>query len=501
MKKNMGGSIRKLLVPAPMTGFKNDLRDTRQYYTVEDPAHIFDILLQRNFTALQRSNQSIFATGPFADNLGLHGEHNDFFEALLSGSVDPTAYDHAYPHFQGELSPFFTALKSKVQDHHTTFVWEYGPDQFIDTFRKTRESTACGPSSLHMSHFKAATERRAIAGVHAFFIWAAFQFGFSYDRWEVSWHCMLQKMQDPYVDKLRIIQLFEGDFNAGLKYFLGKLLMQHITQQEFTDPETYGSRTGKSATEALITLQTLFSHSIVWTKPMAMMFNDAAGCYDRIPLVLAELAAVGSGCTRPMMRCHTEVQKRMKHYIRTAAGVSQGYIAFHATNSVNSDTLGRLILLGIIGGIGQGGGGGPILWLLVSIIMIKALRKLCRGAELHHVLGWYRYMLWLVSYVDDNTLLKTFPLGTTPDIVFAAMIKMMSHWNRLLQITGGDLCLEKCKISVLAWNTTNYWGHSNISNVTQFPGNVKMKSELDPLQGTVTLDRIEPTLGERILGV
>ena len=450
---------------------------------------------------LQRSKQSIFSSGPFAAKLGHHGENTEFFDQLLQGLDDATQYDEAYPHYQGELAPFIESLKTQVQENDTPFMWTFETNDFITTFRKTRESTACGPSSLHMSHFRAATERTKIAEVHAFFIWAAFQFGFSYDRWEVSWHCMLQKMKEPYVDKLRIIQLFEGDFNAGLKYFLGKLLMQHITRQNYIDTETYGSRVGKSATEALITLQTLFAHNAIWHKTVSMMFNDAAGCFDRIPLVLAELAAVGSGCERSVMRCHTLTQQNMKHYVRTAAGVSNGYIKFNLQMIVTVIATGMTIFQGIIGGIGQGGGGGPILWLMISVILIRALRKLCTGAEMNHVLGWFRYMLWLVSYVDDNTLVKTFALGTTSTAVFQEMQVMMSHWHRLLQITGGDLCLDKCKVSVLSWHHNNCWGLPTACTIDQFPGEVMMNSELDPLQGALNLERIEPWVGERILGV
>ena len=45
--------------------------------------------------------------------------------------------------------------------------------------------------------------------LHAFFMWAAFKLGFTYERWEQFWHCMIKK-------------LFEGDINTGLKYLTGK---------------------------------------------------------------------------------------------------------------------------------------------------------------------------------------------------------------------------------------------------------------------------------------
>ena len=99
-----------------------------------------------------------------------------------------------------------------------------------------------------MSHWKAALEREPIMRVHAFYIWAAFQFGFSYERWEVLWHCMLQKKELPYSQKMRIIQLFEGNFNGALKFLMGRHLMWYITKQGIVNAATYGSRLGKTTT-------------------------------------------------------------------------------------------------------------------------------------------------------------------------------------------------------------------------------------------------------------
>ena len=56
-----------------------------------------------------------------------------------------------------------------------------------------------------MSFWKAGIEMEELAITHAFFIWAAFELGFAYDRWQVSWHCMLQKKKEPYYHKMRII--------------------------------------------------------------------------------------------------------------------------------------------------------------------------------------------------------------------------------------------------------------------------------------------------------
>jgi hypothetical protein len=112
-----------------------------------------------------------------------------------------------------ELDEFITALGQPTDSNGNAisdFTWSFGMKEFRKTFRKNRESTACGPSGLNMSYWKACAEDDDIAMVQAFFIEKAFQFGFSYPRWQTSWHCMLKKDDKPYIHRLQITQLFKG---------------------------------------------------------------------------------------------------------------------------------------------------------------------------------------------------------------------------------------------------------------------------------------------------
>ena len=139
---------------------------------------------------------------------------------------------------------------------------------------------------------------------------------------------MIQKTNMPIYEKLRIVQLFEGDFNGALKYFIGKLLMQHTTTEGLHDLETYGSRKGKTAAEALIALQLLYDNARIWKHIVGIIFNDAAGCYDRIPPQLGDIALRRLGRPRSVAHAHTQAQRNMAHYIRIAAGVSKASIIF-----------------------------------------------------------------------------------------------------------------------------------------------------------------------------
>ena len=294
MKPGQFGTLRSLLVPRPVVGLKNNLKDPRTYTEVNDTDMINDLLLRRNYKHLLLSKASMFTRGSMLDKVGWYGEEDGINE-LLEGVIDCREVSKEYPEFGQEGEEFLRALRMKdnrEEENNEPFTWTYGVKEFTDTFNHTKETTACGPSGLHMSHWKAACERKRIARVHAFLIWAAFEFGFTYKRWGQSWHCMIQKLKHPIIQKLRIVQLFEEDFNAGLKYLLGRRLMQHMNETDTHDPETFGSRTGKTAPEALLNLQLLFDHCRLWKTPVGCMFNDAVGCYDRIVPTICEISMI-----------------------------------------------------------------------------------------------------------------------------------------------------------------------------------------------------------------
>ena len=503
LKSDNMGTLRKLMVPAPVTGFKNDVKDPRLYTTIHDSKTMFNLLLKRNYNHLRQSKESMFAKGPILEKCGWYGEE-DGMEKILEGMLNVKELALAYPEFGQEGEAFLNALRYKKDNDGKKvepFSWTFGIDEFMAVFNKTNESTACGPSGLHMSHWKAACERPKIARVHAFFMWAAFEYGFTYKRWEQSWHCMIQKLKDPLLPKLRIVQLFEGDFNAGLKFLIGKKMMNHMNTQGLHDPETYGSRSGKTAPEALINLQLLSDHNRTWNIPYAIIFNDAIGCYDRIVPTLCELAMRARGCPKGIAQCHTNTQKRMVHRIRIASGISEGVIRFAVTNMTVIIGKSIEVIQGKIGGIGQGGGAGPLSWIAVIDVMLEAYRSLCPGAMALDPLQLYTICYWMISYVDDNTIVTSFKQDELQQDILMTVRKNLASWRRLLQLTGGDIDIEKSKWSVMRWKYDKAWGVPALEDTRDFPGDLKMEHDDD---GNITyqkMGRLEPSEAERVLGV
>ena len=502
LKKNNDGTLRSLMVPAPVTGIKNNVKDPRLYTSITESNTIFNILLKRNYRHLLQSNESMFTNGPILDQVGWYG-NEEGMEKILRGLLSAETMGDHYPQYGQEGVEFLRALRYKTNnvEEIETFTWKFGVEEYMKVFNKTKEATACGPSGLHMSHWKAACERPAIARVHAFFMWAAFEMGFTYERWENSWHCMIKKLQQPLLPKLRIVQLFEGDFNAGLKYLIGKKLMKHMNDKDLHDPETFGSRTGKTAPEALTNLQLLFDHNRIWRLPTAILFNDANGCYDRIVPTLCEMAMRARGCPKGIAKCHTLTQKGMKHRIRIATGVSKGLITFDETEEQVNDGQNIVTLKGKTGRIGQGGGAGPMAWIAVIDIMLEAYRKLCPGALSEDPLMLYTICYWLISYVDDNTIVIGFNDNTTQTEILNTLEKNLGSWRRLLQLTGGDIDVAKSKWCAMRWTYCKNWGTEKIETAKDFKGKIGMENTEGGERTTQYLGRLEPNQAERVLGV
>ena len=122
--------------------------------------------------------------------------------------------------------------------------WTYGAEEFRATFSKKSENTACGPSGVTMPYYKIFCEDDELAEFHANFICLPFQYRFSLDRWQQSIQFMLLILKVPLWEKLRIIQLMEGNFNGGLKYLFATKMMTYADIKGTSSDFTYGGQYG-----------------------------------------------------------------------------------------------------------------------------------------------------------------------------------------------------------------------------------------------------------------
>ena len=416
---------------------------------------VFETILEQNAKMLLKSTNGITARGIMKEKIGSAASNETFIEALLEGNLNAEELASHYPEYESEAKEMIIQMQQDVRS--SPMEWKFGSEEYRQLFNHTREATSCGPSGLHMSHWKAATESDEITYVHATMIWAAFAMGITYDRWNLSFHSMLKKLQKPYVHKLRIIQLFEGDMNGGLKYLFGRIFMKKLVKDKVLDPNAYGSIPGRDPLEALKVLQYLYENHRIMKKDLVVVFNDAAGCYDRIRPNQAEICARRVGCATSLAKTHTSLQMNMTHHVKTSAGVSKGNIKFEDTNKneiiieKHDDYNERK---GNIGGVGQGGGASPIDWLVILLTLLNAFKAFSDGARLIDPQGLFGGIIPVISFVDDNSITSSIPSEMSIEQIFEKTGKEMLHWKKLLNTTGGDLAVHKCTVTLMKWK----WG-------------------------------------------
>ena len=215
---------------------------------------------------------------------------------------------------------------------------------------------------------------------------------------------------------------------------------------------------------------------------MITLFNDAAGCYDRMRHNLTTITTRRMGCPKEFALCHARVQNQMKHFVKTKAGVSKEY--FQASALLN------------IGGLGQGNGGGPISWHSHMEPLLQAYAQDNPGFSFTDPTSTLSFLQWIVGFVDDNSLNITFRDDQTIKEALKIAQAALSSWKQLLQLTGGDLALEKCVYSVMGW--VQQKGREALGSVKDFPGSIA----IDTNTGTpTTIKIIEAWDAERILGI
>ncbi len=104
-----------------------------------------------------------------------------------------------------------------------------------------------------MGHWVTAAFLDDLSEIHVLFINIANKFKIVYDRWAVTFHCMLQKEFRPFIHRLHIIQLFEADFNAVQKILLARQRMRHTE----THAMNSRSRPGRRAQDPIMINQFL----------------------------------------------------------------------------------------------------------------------------------------------------------------------------------------------------------------------------------------------------
>jgi len=261
-------------------------------------------------------------------------------------------------------------------------------------WQKARETTSSSPSGVHFGHYIAGIEDMVIAKLNRLMATIPMLTGISPTRWRTTLNVMLEKMAgNCWVEKLRIIMLFEADFNNNNKW-LGKAVMAQAESNQALAEEQYGSRKGKAAGIQCLNKRLFYDYIRATCQPAALCSNDAKSCYNRIILIIAALCLCRLGAPIKATESMITTLAQLRHHVRSAFGnseISQGQDEWAEP----------------VAGIGQGNGAGPQIWAAVSTPLFEILREEGFVAMFICALSKTQRSMAGFAFVDDTDLIVT----------------------------------------------------------------------------------------------
>jgi hypothetical protein len=197
-------------------------------------------------------------------------------------------------------------------------------EDFNKCVKRWKETTSTSPSGRHLGHYKTAILDDEVAQLHVDMINFSITYGIAPEGWTRSVTPLIEKQEGmPLFTRLRVIHLFEADYNLFLKIIHGRRMIKNGERNNAMNDQQHGSRPRRITIDALLLAR--FEKDLIQQLKMnsAHMDNDATGWYDRIIVSLGMIACQRLGMPLSAIRTQAECLRLMKYAIKHAYGVSE----------------------------------------------------------------------------------------------------------------------------------------------------------------------------------
>ena len=458
---------------------------------LSDSKEVEEHLLQRNWSQLRQAANTPFADGDLGDLLHFDGT-GELGDKIVHGE-DISDLDG-----QSDIvMRYLQGMAVKDKSILNTVKVDISMDEYKNFWKNKRETTVTSPFGLHIGHYRSALGVTAtdILEVHLKMLLMPFRFAMVPRRWANTLQILLEKDKGtPWSNRLRIIELFDAQVNAGLQIIFGQRMVANAMKFNQLHPSTYGSIPHRTAQDAV--LEKTISMDIMRIKKTngAIFDCDAKGCYDRIIAALQSVTCRRLGVPRTTSLFFARFWALCKHFVRTRHGTSKdSYMSSGAE---------------MLYGIGQGNGAGPAFWLSNLIVMFFVLDTMCSGMRFQSPWGGHKHQSNGLSYVDDVTLGCTADDDNVDnddivdvtgmeerqvirDITYAGQV-----WESMLHTNGGLLELKKCYWILISWKWIR--GVATLKTVEDVPATMEVK--YTETNSNVTIPRKNVEDAPRVLG-
>jgi hypothetical protein len=245
------------------------------------------------------------------------------------------------------------------------------------------------------------------------------------------------------LDKLRVIHLFEADFNLLVGLIFGRRTVHNAVNHQRLHPSQFGKKGGECMDAAIS--KVLHNVIATYTKTSLGQFeSDAQACFDRIVMTFAMLCFFAYGCPSLLIQFWFAVLvQRHCHKINTAHGISDGSYVYSDASPIH--------------GPGQGSRGGPASCVISTSVLLHAQDKLSYGVTFCDPAQIIQYLNRAAMFIDDNTSASNkFRkwLHSKPEAAEVVTLLQTDAqvWEQLLFTSGGLLKLRKCLYYIMHWD-------------------------------------------------
>lgn len=322
-----------------------------------------DRLIERNIRHFGQADTSPFAQPPLVTTFGYCGTNQASINLARKGhsptDLNEESLDIGTKRIIQGLSD--TPAPTEMSDNITH-------DEFWKAFKIWDEQTTTSPSGRHLGHYKSLlisdgnddmyTDESPnpsiiIKQVYYQIAMATLYSANTLRRWCHSSTMMLEKVPgNPKINKLRVIHLYEADYNLLLKILWARRLVWHSHTHNQLHEAQAGSRPHHRCSDVVLRKEMNYQYSKFTRTNLATVDNDAKACYDRILCNLAMIISQHFGMSNRACKTHSKTLKAMLFTIRTNGGDSDRFYCHTEDTPIH--------------GSGQGSCASPSLWLHTS---------------------------------------------------------------------------------------------------------------------------------------
>jgi hypothetical protein len=184
---------------------------------------------------------------------------------------------------------------------------------------------------------------------------------------------------------------------------------------------------------------------------MAILYNDAKACFDRIIENICNLILISEGLNVKVANLHAATLQQAKYYLKTKFGLSA---------KANQHNQPEPFL-----GSGQGAADSMARWSFISDKLIQTYNRLCHTHN--HISSISRKeLLNRIRAFVDNTNCQMTCNNNSRDTLLTMLQHNTQLWESLLYHMGGKLEISKCKFSIMTW-TFDHQGTATIHKPEQ----------------------------------